>query len=42
MNPNITIEEVRNLQAPTEGFLCTPDANTYQIEFVYFKIRNMH
>lgn len=40
MSSTLSLEEIRNLEAPTEDFLCKPEDNTYGIEFVYFKIRN--
>lgn len=36
----ITPEKILELTTPIDGFLCGLDANTYGIEFVYFKIRN--
>ena len=37
---NIRPEDVLNMKGPAEKFLCPVEANTYNIEFVYFKIRN--
>eukprot|EP01062_Namystynia_karyoxenos_P060186 TRINITY_DN51709_c0_g1_i1.p2 TRINITY_DN51709_c0_g1~~TRINITY_DN51709_c0_g1_i1.p2 ORF type:complete len:199 (+),score=81.49 TRINITY_DN51709_c0_g1_i1:120-716(+) len=39
--PDITTDEVLQLTGPTDGFLCSLDANKYGIEFLAFKIRNM-
>lgn len=36
----ITPEYVLNMTKPADKFLCTLEANKYQIEFVKFKIRN--
>jgi hypothetical protein len=40
MSSTLTLEQIKNLDAPTEDFLCRPEDNIYGIEFVYFKIRN--
>ena len=37
----ITAEYVDSLTAATESFLCPLSANTYGIEFVYFRIRDL-
>jgi hypothetical protein len=37
----ITPEDVINLLTITKGYLCSPDANIYDIEFTRFKIRDM-
>jgi hypothetical protein len=37
---NIKPEDVLNMNKPAESFLCPVEANTFGIEFVYFKIRN--
>merc|ERR1712010_270562 len=37
----ITAEHVEGLTAATESFLCPISANTYGIEFVYFRIRDL-
>lgn len=37
----ITAEYVESLTAATENFLCPLSANTYGIEFVYFRIRDL-
>jgi hypothetical protein len=37
---SITVEDVLGLTKPTTDFLCPLEANIYEIEFVYFKIRN--
>lgn len=31
MNLNVTIDDVRNMQQPTQGFLCSLEANTFGI-----------
>jgi protein unc-119 len=36
----VTVEEVMDLKAPTQDYLCTPEDNIYDIEFVLFRIRN--
>lgn len=38
---HITPEDVLRLPKATVGFLCPPEANTYEIEFVRFKLRDM-
>ena len=40
MQTKTTIEEVRALTEPTNDYLCTPEDNIYDIEFVLFRIRN--
>lgn len=40
MSHTLTLEEIRALQHPTPEFLCTPQDNIFEIEFIYFKIRN--
>ena len=40
MNPKVTINDVKAMTEPTKDFLCTPEDNVYDVEFVYFKIRN--
>lgn len=40
MNNSITIDDVRALTKPTKDFLCKPEDNIYDIEFILFKIRN--
>lgn len=37
---NIKPSDVLNMKEPAEKFLCPIEANTYGIQFVYFKIRN--
>jgi hypothetical protein len=37
----ITAEDVLELKMATENYLCSPDANIYNIEFTRFKIRDM-
>lgn len=37
----ISPEDVLRLQKITEGYLCSPDANVYDIDFTRFKIRDM-
>lgn len=37
----VTAEYVDSLTAATENFLCPLSANTYGIEFVYFRIRDL-
>lgn len=37
----INAEYVETLTTATENFLCPLSANTYGIEFVYFRIRDM-
>ncbi|KAM6979931.1 protein unc-119 homolog B-like [Aplochiton taeniatus] len=38
---NITPEEVLGLRVATRGYLCKPDENIYNIDFVRFKIRDL-
>lgn len=38
---SISPEDVLRLQKITEGYLCSPDANVYDIDFTRFKIRDM-
>ncbi|XP_067944441.1 protein unc-119 homolog B-like [Watersipora subatra] len=38
---NVQPDDVLMFTAPTEGYLCTPEANTYGIEFTRFKLRDM-
>lgn len=38
---SVTPEFVENLEKPAENFLCPLEANIYDIEFVYFKIRDV-
>lgn len=40
MSTSLSLEAIRNLEHPTTDFLCKPEDNIYDIEFVYFKIRN--
>lgn len=40
MSEHLTLEEIQQLDHPSDGFLCKPEDNIYGIEFVYFKIRN--
>lgn len=40
-NPSISPEEVLAFNGPTDGFLCSLNANRYGIEFLSFKIRDM-
>lgn len=40
MSKSVTLEEVRALEEPTQDYLCTPEDNIYDIEFVCFRIRN--
>jgi len=37
----ISPEDVLTLPKITDGYLCVPDANTYNIDFVRFKIRDL-
>jgi len=37
----VTLEQVVTLQKPTNNFLCPLDANTYNIDFIAFKIRSL-
>eukprot|EP00294_Goniomonas_avonlea_P011733 CAMPEP_0114539280 /NCGR_PEP_ID=MMETSP0114-20121206/153_1 /TAXON_ID=31324 /ORGANISM="Goniomonas sp, Strain m" /LENGTH=181 /DNA_ID=CAMNT_0001723371 /DNA_START=203 /DNA_END=748 /DNA_ORIENTATION=- len=37
----VTAEEVLKLDRPTEGYLCPLSANTYQVEFLEFRIRDI-
>ena len=40
MQNKATIEEVRALTEPTSDYLCNPEDNVFDIEFVLFRIRN--
>lgn len=37
----INPEDVLRLNKPTTGYLCSVEANTYEIEFVHFKLRDI-
>lgn len=38
---HVTPEDVLRLPKATQGFLCAPEANVYEIEFVHFKLRDL-
>ncbi|CAF1131939.1 unnamed protein product [Didymodactylos carnosus] len=38
---SITVEDVLRLRKPTKGYLCETDENSYKIDFVRFRIRDM-
>lgn len=38
---NISPEDVLRMQKPTQNYLCTMDANVYNIDFTRFKIRDL-
>ena len=40
MHQSITVEQAKALTEPTKDFLCKPEDNIYDIEFILFKIRN--
>lgn len=40
MSKTLTLEQIRSLEEPTKEYLCTPEDNIYDIEFVCFRIRN--
>jgi hypothetical protein len=40
MSKGLSLEEIRGLKEPTKEFLCGLEDNVFDIEFVYFRIRN--